>query len=102
MKIVSPNDTEHEIIFIPRGYINGDVVLELYNEETSVTTTHELTPITVDGYVYLNFEQEFINKSNYQIKVTSNTDIIYRGKLFVTDQISDLQDYKITKDVFTL
>jgi hypothetical protein len=28
-------------------------------------------------------------------------EIIYRGKLFITDQSNDTQEYKITKDIFT-
>jgi len=101
MKILNPIDTEHEIVFIPRFYFDGDVVLSLYNEESSVTTTYDLTPITIDGYVYINFEEAFINNSNFQIKITSDDEIVYRGKLFITDQ-TDLENYQITKDVFTL
>jgi len=101
MKVLSPLVTEHEIVFIPRFYFDGDVVLSLYNEETSVTTTHELTPTTTDGYVYIEFEQELINNTNFQIKITSDDEVVYRGKAFVTDQ-TDLQQYEITKDVFTI
>ncbi len=101
MKVLSPDNTEHEIVFIPRYYFEGVVVLELYNEETSQTLTYELTPITIDGYVYINFEQEFINNSNFQIKILKEEDVVYRGKLFITDQ-TDLEQYEITKDVFTL
>lgn len=75
--------------------------MELYNEETSETLSYDLITVTEDGYVYINFEQEFINNSNFQIKIISENEIAYRGKLFVTDQ-TDLQDYKITKDIFTL
>jgi len=101
MKVLNSNDTEHEIIFIPRFYFEGDVVMELYNEEKSTTETFTITPITIDGYVYIDFEKEFTNNTNCQITITSDDEIVYRGKLFVTDQ-TDLQEYKITKDVFTL
>jgi len=101
MKVLSPNDIEHELILIPRFNITGDVVMELYNEETSQTISQTLTPITIDGYVYIDFEQTFVNNSNFQIKILSNDEVVYRGKLFITDQ-TDLQQYEITKDVFTI
>jgi hypothetical protein len=101
MKVLSPENTEHEIVFIPRFYFDGEVVMSLYNEETSVTTTYEVTPTTTDGYVYLEFEEDFINNSNFQIKITFDDEVVFRDKLFITDQ-TDLQQYEITKDVFTL
>lgn len=101
MKVLNSSDTNHEIIFIPRYYFDGDITMELYNEETSETLSFVLTPITIDGYVYINFTQAFDNNSNFQIKMLSGTEIVYRGKLFVTNQ-TDLQEYKITKDIFTL
>lgn len=101
MKVLNSANTSHEIVFIPRYYFDGDITMELYNEETSETLTFTLTPITIDGYVYINFDQEFDNNSNFQIKMLSDDVIVYRGKLFVTDQ-TDLQEYKITKDIFTL
>ena len=104
MKVLSPNDTNHQITFIPRfNIIDGnDVEMELYNEETSITTTYTITSVVSDGYVYLDFTETFINNSNFQIKIIRSDDILYRGKLFITDQTSNLQQYEITKDVFTL
>ncbi len=101
MKVLSPLNTEHQLVIIPRFYFEGEITMGLYNEETSNTLTYYLTPITENGYVYISFKQEFINNSNFQIKIISNNGIAYRGKLFVTNQ-TDLQEYKITKDVFTL
>lgn len=101
MKVLNSADTNHEIVFIPRYYFTGDIAMELYNEETSETLTFNLTPITIDGYVYINFTQSFDNNSNFQIKILSSEQIVYRGKLLVTDQ-TDLQEYKITKDIFTI
>lgn len=101
MKVLNSADTDHEIIFIPRYYFEGNVTMILYNEETGQNYETILEPITVDGYVYINFSKTFLNNSSYQIKILSGEEIVYRGKVFVTDQ-TDLQDYKITKDIFTL
>lgn len=101
MKVVNSLDTNHEIVIIPRFYFEGEITMELFNEETKEILTFELTPITDEGYVYISFSQEFDNNSNYQIKIISEEEIAYRGKLFVTDQ-TDLQEYKITKDIFII
>lgn len=101
MKILNPIDTEHEIVLIPRFYVSGDVVLELTDETTKEIIMHTLTPITIDGFMYINFTETFINNQKFQIKITENNEIVFRGILFVTDQSSDTQNYKISKGVFT-
>lgn len=101
MKILNTLDTEHEIIFIPRAYVNGDVVLELTNEITKLTILKTLTPITIDGYCYVNFTETFDNNSKFQLKISINDEVIFRGIVFVTDQSDDTQNYKISKGIFT-
>lgn len=101
MKILNPLDTEHEIIFIPRVYVNNDVSLELTKEITKEVYTYTLTPITIDGYCYINFEQSFLNNDKFQMKVSYSNDVIYRDIVFVTDQSNDTQNYKTTKGIFT-
>lgn len=102
MKVLSPLDTAHELIVILRTGGVADVVMELKNEASGEVLTHEIESITINGLTYLSFEQEFDNDSNFQITITSDSETVYRGKLFVTDQSDDTQGYKITKDTFTL
>jgi uncharacterized protein YqkB len=103
MKILSPLAVNHEIVIIPRKYISSDVVLILKNEENDEILTHNMNPLTIEGYMYIPFTQSFLNNSNYQIKIFElrSNEIIYRGKLFITDQSNETQEYKITKDIFT-
>lgn len=101
MTVLNPDTTNHEIKIIPRFYADGDVVLELQNEDSKEVITIELPHQTIDGYMYLSFAQSFKDNSNYRIKITQAGEVAYRGKLFVTNQ-TDLQDYKISKDVFTI
>jgi hypothetical protein len=103
MKILSPLAVNHEIVIIPRKYFNGSVLLILKNEENNEILEYTIPQLTVDGYMYISFTESFINNSNYQITVfqESTNEIIYRGKLFVTDQSNETQEYKITKDIFT-
>jgi hypothetical protein len=103
MKILSPLAVNHEIVIIPRKYVNGSVLLILKNEENNEILEYIPIKLTVDGYMYISFTESFINNSNYQITVfeESTNEIIYRGKLFITDQSNETQEYKITKDIFT-
>ena len=102
MKGLDSSNTDHELILIPRFYPVGDITLQLLNEQTDEVFEYILTPLIMDGYIYISFTQAFDNNSNFRIKILSNSEIIYRGKLFVTNQAEDLQEYKITKDTFTL
>jgi hypothetical protein len=103
MKILSPLAVDHEIVIIPRKYFNGSILLRLNNEENNEVLQYTTNQLTVDGYMYISFTESFINNSNYQITVfeESTNEIIYRGKLFITDQSNETQEYKITKDIFT-
>lgn len=101
MKILNPLDTEHEIIFIPRVYVEGDVSIYLTNEATKEVLSQILEPITIDGYCYINFSATFDNNSKFQLRIEYNDEVIFRGIVFVTDQSNDTQNYKTSKDVFT-
>jgi len=100
MKILNPQDTAHELVFIPRFYPVTNVNLILKNELDKVVHSYSITPIIVNGFMYLNFNQVFVNNTNYQLTVNSGLEIVYRGKLFLTNQADTTQDYKITKDIF--
>lgn len=100
MNILNPDNVNHELIIIPRFYPEGSVLLELKSEGFGETITHTLTAFIEDGYMYLSFEQDFNNNSRYSVKITKGGDVVYRGKIFVTDQAADTQNYKISKGVF--
>jgi hypothetical protein len=101
MNLLSPTTVNHTLKIIPRFYTQEDVIMNLWNEEKKTDTDYIIEPVLLDGYMYLSFEQGFINNTNFQVKVTINNDVLYRGKLFITDQLNTTQTYKITKDVFT-
>ena len=102
MNILNHNNTTHILKIIPRFYLMGDVVLELKSEETKAISQLTITPRISNGYMFLQFEKAFEKASNWQVKVTEESEIVYRGKLFVTDQTADTQHYKTTKDIFLL
>lgn len=100
MKVLNPLNIEHEIVIVPRYYTANNVEFILKNEGNSEVLNYNLTPVTVDGYMYFNFEETFINNTNYQLTINDGLEVVYRGKVFVSDQSNDTQNYKITKDIF--
>jgi len=102
MKVLDSAATIHTLTIIPRRYVSDMVNLELFNEEDKTTTTYPVLSETSNGFMYLEFSETFLDNSNFQFKVIKNNEIIYRGKIFVTNQFTDLQNFKITNDYFSI
>jgi hypothetical protein len=98
MKVVLPSETTHTIQLIPRFDPYTLLVLSLFKEATRVTTTPVNTYYMQNGYLYITFDGTFIEGEKYQIKIASGTDIVWRGKLLCTSQVS--QQYKLTNDLY--
>lgn len=98
MKVVLPSNTSHVIYLIPRFYTYDDLVLNLYNEstkeETDITLLYGSSFNISDGYVSINFDHTFLEGDKYQLKITSDSDVVYRDKIFATEQTP--QDYSQT------
>jgi hypothetical protein len=98
MKVVNPNDTSHTISLIPRYYPFNDVALSLYNEQNKVVSQVDNTYVILNGIMTIDFDFDFTNKEKFEIKITENNNVVYRGKIIATTQES--QDYKLTKDLY--
>ena len=98
MKVVNPNDTSHTIDLIPRYYPFNDVTLSLYNEQSKVVSEVDNTYVILNGIMTIDFDFDFTNKEKFEIKITENNNVVYRGKIIATTQ--DSQDYKMTKDLY--
>ena len=106
MKVISPSDSTHAIILIPRLYtIDASVDLEFYDETTRITEEISTTTYAVvNGYLTMTFTDAecstitFYEGGKYQIKISDTNGVIYRGKMFVTTQ--EEQDYKLTDGVY--
>ena len=97
MKVVNPNNTSHTIDLIPREY-KELVELELYNETTREKTILSNTSVITDGIFSVNFDFDFFEGDKFQIKISKDSDILYRGKLIATAQ--EPQEYKLTQGLF--
>jgi hypothetical protein len=98
MKVVNPEDTDHIIDLIPRYYPSDNITLSLFNEATKVTENIDNTYTITDGVLFLSFEYTFTENEKFQIKLSEDTEIVYRGKLIATSQTP--QDYKLTNNVY--
>ena len=97
MKVVNPNETNHTVDLIPREY-KDLVELELYNETTREKTIVANTSLTIHGIFSINFDFNFSEGEKFQIKISKDSNILYRGKLIATTQ--EPQEYKLTKGLY--
>lgn len=100
MNVLNPANASHLLRIIPRFYPEGEVTLILANEGKPETITMQIDPLIQDGYLSVTFNYEFVNNSNYKVTITHSDEIVYRGKVFVTSQASNTQQYQISNDIF--
>jgi hypothetical protein len=98
MNVVNPQDTDHQIDFIPRFYPSDEIVINLFNEGKQTTETIENTYTITDGQMIVAFEYDFIEGERFQIKITEGVNVVYRGRLFATTQ--DPQNYNPTANAY--
>ena len=91
-----PINTTHEFNFIPRFIPSGELILQLYKEETQQFQTVENLYIYANGLVTITFDLNVFENDKFQVKILQGTDVVYRDKIFVTSQ--NTQDFKATKD----
>jgi len=96
MKVLNPNNSDHEIKLIYRRGLSGNVVFTLTNE---VSKDSEILTIdsasTLDGVTTIQFNKTVSDRDRYTIKANDDSGVVYRCKVFVTDQT--VQDYSKTK-----
>lgn len=97
MIVVNPEDANHTFDIIPR-YYPSSIVLTLYNEVTQLSEIVNQLFIINDGIMTVSFTYEFTEQAKYQIKITDENGVVFRGKLISTSQIP--QDYKQTNNLY--
>ena len=107
MKIINPNDSTHIIKLIARDSdISYTLDFELYDESTR--TTEEIASNNfsiIDGVFIWEFDNvdysliTFTEQSTYQLKITDSGEVLYRGKVLATSQVT--QDFKLTNGLYS-
>lgn len=98
MKVIDPNNTTHTLILIPRYYPTNSLFLDITEEQTDVTERITNTYSITDGKLSIVFDYDFTDKYKYSFKISEDTEIVYRGKLVITQQ--DPQEYKLTTGLY--
>ncbi len=72
--------------------------MEFYNEATKETQIFDNTYTVVDGIMTVTIQENFTDGQKFQVKISLENDVIYRGKAIVTSQVP--QNFEQTKDLY--
>jgi hypothetical protein len=79
---------------IPREY-KEEVVVNLYNELTSVNTIINCNTLNENNFMYVYINYEFQNDDLFETTITDvSGSLLWRGKVGATSQ-TDIQNYKL-------
>lgn len=76
--------TAQEFRIIPRELSATSMVIT--NELTDVSTTYAITPTIDRYYLVINKIVNLQQNNFYTLSVLNNTDVVYKGKIFCTNQ----------------
>jgi len=91
-----PINITHGFNFIPRFIPSGELILQLYKEETQQFQIVDNIYVYANGLATITFDLNVFENDKFQVKIIQGTDVIYRDKIFVTSQ--NTQEFKATKD----
>jgi len=98
MIVINPNNTSHNILFPPRFKPTDELVLNLFNEALQTYENLDNEYSINDLTINMGFDLICIEGAKYQIKITENDLVVFRGKLFATSQ--NTETYKASKDLY--
>ncbi len=103
--ILTTSATQQNISIIPREYVSN-ITISLRDDSTNVSVEYIITDATTIGN-YLNFNITFspvlVENHFYDIEIVNASKVIYRDRIFCTDQDIDQttnDHYKLNKDQF--
>lgn len=99
MIVLNPANTEHTITIVPRFYSDSlSLTCKLFNEATKMETTQSISQVVSNGNLTFGLTFTFNEFDKYQIAIYDANEIMFRGKIFATDQ--QTQTFKLTKDKY--
>jgi len=101
MKILTTSTSPQDLIVIPRtSSPYTDLVLTLTNENTKVSTAYNVTADYLYGYMTISNAFTLTEGTFYTFKIEDNGDLIFRGKIFCTDQ-TEFDKFTVNDGEFT-
>jgi hypothetical protein len=97
MIILKETDVAQTFSIIPRAYGADSMVIT--NETSNIDTTYAITATQVDYYLSITKIIDLTEGNFYTLKVLDGTDIVYKDKIFCTNQV--VENYTINKDEYT-
>jgi len=85
MHILQVSDSIQSIVVIPRTYPIS-VTIEVTDESKNTTSSPSVSVSNSNGYMTISGVFTLVKSRFYTINVFDGTDLIYRGKIFCTDQ----------------
>lgn len=107
MVIVSTSETAQTFKVIPRNYTLNTFTMTIRDDSTNVSVNYTITGVSVSGN-YVTFQNTFspvlVKNHFYDFKLVSGTDVIFKDRMFCTDQTINQVDndyYKLNEGQFT-
>lgn len=99
MIVLNPENTNHTITIVPRYYPeSASLTCKLYNEATKVETSQSVSQTVSNGNLSFGLTFTFSESDKYQIAIYDANEVVFRGKIFATEQES--QTFKLTQDKY--
>lgn len=101
MHILKPITSIQILQLIPRVYVSG-VTLSIFDTELETTETIVTTGTSENGYLVITDIFTMTEGKNYtfDVNVTSNGILIYRGQIYCTSQ-TDFYNYKMNQNGYS-
>ena len=107
MVIATTSATAQTFYVIPRDYTLTTFTMTIRDDSTNVSVNYTITGASVSGN-YVTFQNTFspvlVSNHFYDFKLVSGTDIIFKDRIFCTDQtINQVANdyYKLNEGQFT-
>ena len=104
MKVLTTSESAQTLKVIPRSY-PATVTLKLRDESTNTTQTYSSVAATnVKGYLTISNAFSLIEDRFYELTIFDGAAVIYRDKVFCTDQDVDQATndyYSVNEDTYT-
>jgi len=107
MILVTTSATAQTFNVIPRDYSLTTFTMIIRDDSTNVSVSYDITGASVSGN-YVTFQNTFspvlVSNHFYDFRLVSGTDIIFRDRMFCTDQtVNQINNdyYKLNEGQFT-
>lgn len=103
MKVLTTSSSDQTLKIIPRAYATN-VTVKLKDDSTNVEASYDSATTTDKNYLVITDTFSLKEGRMYDMQVLEGSDVIYRDKIFCTDQSVNQPTnayYKPNKDVYT-